>query len=255
MLASMYTATLSGGVAGGIVIAGLITIAHEWRMIYYVAIALVGSMTVLLFFTMPETSYIRQTALVASEYDEPSSGNKNKNTNDKACIGYLESGQEIIPQKYTFLQNLRCYQGPFTKEPILKMFFRPIGLLLLPPVLWATLVMSVTVGFLVAIASNFASAFATTYGFKPYQAGLCFISAIIGSLVGIAFGGRLTDWVAEYLTKRNDGIREPEMRLPAIAISIVTAPVSLVLYGAGINNQLHWMVPTLGLGLCGCDRS
>ena len=88
----MYTATLSGGVAGGIVIGGLITIAHEWRTIYYVAIALVGSMTVLLFFTMPETSYIRQTALVASEYDEPSSGNKHKNTDDKACVGYLESG-------------------------------------------------------------------------------------------------------------------------------------------------------------------
>jgi hypothetical protein len=40
------------------------------------------------------------------------------------------------------------------------------------------------------------------------------------------------------------------MRLPSIAISAVTAPLALVLYGVGIGQKLHWMVPTLGLGLC-----
>ena len=34
MFDSLYTAALSMGVAGGIVIAGLITIKNDWRVIY-----------------------------------------------------------------------------------------------------------------------------------------------------------------------------------------------------------------------------
>jgi hypothetical protein len=55
--------------------------------------------------------------------------------------------------------------------------------------------------------------------------------------------------VANYFTVRNRGIREPEFRLPAIAISVITAPLGLVLYGAGLQYKLHFMVPIVGLGL------
>jgi hypothetical protein len=123
-------------------------------------------------------------------------------------------------------------------------------LLMLPPVLWATLVMAITIGFIVAISSNFAAAFAATYGFASWQSGLCFISSVIGSLVGILGGGYVSDLTANFFTARNGGIREPEMRLPAIELGLITAPLSLVLDGVGINNRLHWIMPTLGLGFC-----
>jgi hypothetical protein len=108
--------------------------------------------------------------------------------------------------------------------------------------------MSVTIGFLVAISSNFATAFSTTYGFTAWQSGLCFISGFLFTMAGIFGGGMLSDWVADYFTKRNNGIREPEMRLPAVTIGLVCSPLGLILYGLGIEKQLHWIVPTLGLG-------
>ncbi|KAK4233441.1 hypothetical protein C8A03DRAFT_38848 [Achaetomium macrosporum] len=46
---------------------------------------------------------------------------------------------------------------------------------------------------------------------------------------------------------RNGGVRQPEMRLPAMIPCLVTAPLALVLYGVGIGQRLHWMAPTLGL--------
>jgi hypothetical protein len=110
--------------------------------------------------------------------------------------------------------------------------------------------MAVTIGFLVAVTSNVAPAFSTAYNFKTWQTGLCFISAFIGSLIAIFFGGRVTDMVADWFTRRNGGVREPEMRLPAIAMSVISAPLSLILYGMGIQYQWHWIVPTIGLGLC-----
>jgi MFS family permease len=109
--------------------------------------------------------------------------------------------------------------------------------------------MSVTIGFIVAVTSNVATAFSTAYGFEAWQSGLCFFAAIIGSLLGIVFGGHFSDWVADYFTRRNDGIREPEMRLPAIMIGAITGPLALALYGCGIHWKMHWIVPTLGIGL------
>jgi hypothetical protein len=62
---------------------------------------------------------------------------------------------------------------------------------------------------------------------------------LIGAFVGIFSGGHLSDWIIDIQTRRNGGIREPEMRLPAIGISVITAPFALILYGIGINNKLH----------------
>jgi MFS family permease len=106
-----------------------------------------------------------------------------------------------------------------------------------------------TIGFLVAITSNFAPAFETAYGFKPWHSGLCFIAALIGAFIGIFVGGHFSDWIADRQTERNGDVREREMRLPAILVSVVIAPLALILYGVGIQYKLHWICPTIALGL------
>jgi hypothetical protein len=209
---------------------------------------LIGCCTILIFFTLPETEFRRSRA-AANEVEEETIETEPKDEGD-AEIAHSEVASVPRPKRRTWVQELRIFTGSYTDESLLKLFIRPIVLLTLPPVLWATLVMSVTIGFLVAITSNFASAFSTVYGFKTYQTGLCFISSLIASLIGVFFGGHLSDMIADYFTRRNGGIREPEMRLPAMMVSLITGPLALVLYGVGIGKALHWIVPTIGLGLC-----
>lgn len=168
----------------------------------------------------------------------------------QAEVASTSQPSQRFPPKRTYWQSLTLFSGIHTQESTLKLFFRPVILLTLPPVLWATLMMSVTIGFLVAITSNFAVAFNTLYGFEAWQSGLCFIACPVGAGIGAFFGGRFSDIVADFLTRRNNGIRHPEMRLPAVSISLITAPLALVLYGVGIDKGLHWIVPTIGLGLC-----
>lgn len=236
---------LSLGVAGGLIVDGLISIAHPWRVDYYITIALIGAILILIFFTFPETAYIRT-------HDDTPSGAIHKG-DDKTFAhdeSHLDTDHSVNPpKKMSYAQSLRLFNGIYTQDPLSSMILRPFVLILLPPVLWASLVMAVTIGFLVAVTSNVAAAFATAYGFAAWQSGLCFISSFIGSVIGIACGGQITDYVADFFTKRNHGIREPEMRLPAIAISVITAPLATVLYGVGIQYSLHWIVPTIGLGL------
>lgn len=273
---SIYTCALSAGVAGGIIISGLVTINHDWRYIYWVSVSLIGACVVLVYFTFPETYYKRDasvagaaTALdpeILEDVHLRGEGEIHNKEHDKEIprLSHDENRQspnnvlkpedsmasgDCIPEKKSYIQSLALWTGTYTSETLAKLIIRPVVLLVLPPVLWATLVMSVTIGFLVAITSNFASAFESAYGFEPWQAGLCFISGLVGNFIGIFAGGKMSDMVADFFTKRNNGIREPEMRLPAILISLITGPLALLLYGAGIDRNLHWMCPTVGLGL------
>lgn len=224
----------------------LITIQNTWRTIYYVGSALIGTLLVVVFFTFPETCYIRN---ITSSSTGSEAGFPDEKTG--ASVEFVENGASpSIPKRKTYLQELKFSGKTYTNESLLHLFLRPIALVVLPAVLWGSLVMSVTIGFLVAVSSNVAPAYATAYGFEAWQTGLCFIAAIIGSLIGIFAGGHLSDRVTDWFTKRAEGLREPEMRLPAIAISLVTTPLGLILFGVGIQNKLHWICPTVGLGLC-----
>jgi hypothetical protein len=79
---------------------------------------------------------------------------------------------------------------------------------------------------------------------------------LIADAVIVPAGGLVGEAVANYFTIRNGGIREPEHRLPAIAISLITAPLGLLLYGAGLQYKMSFMVPVVGLSLCKCfDKS
>lgn len=246
-ITAMYNASLNLGVVIGAIIDGFIVKYHPWRYIYYTAIALIGALTLVVYVTFPETAYRRnldatERVLQHAVADEKGDAvvNEDVETQGRLPVTHRE--------KSYWIQSLKLYHGTYTEEPLWNMAIRPVMLLALPPVLWATLVMSVTIGFIVAITSNVSPAFNTAYGFEPWQAGLCFFAGLIGALLGIALGGHFSDWVADQFTKRNGGIREPEMRLPAIMIGLITGPLALALYGCGIKWKLHWIVPTLGIG-------
>lgn len=255
----------------------VIVLHHNWRLIYDVASGFIGLVLLLAFFAFPETAFIRSNVLVEgsgeTEQAETSSsrldpaldvekgGLEETETNKiqpgaaAAAAAAGSTSRRIINNgihKKSYLEHLKLFSGTYTSEPFYTILLRPLGLICLPPVLWSALVQSVTIGFLVAVTSNVELAFSTSYNFRPWQVGLCFLSAVVGSIVGIPAGGQLGDWVADYLTKRNGGIREPEMRLPAMVPSLIMTPLALVLYGVGIGKRLHWMCPTVGLGLCEC---
>ncbi|KAL0938790.1 uncharacterized protein CTRU02_205400 [Colletotrichum truncatum] len=244
---ALYTSFLSAGVGFGLVISGLITVNNDWRVIYQVSAALIGVVLALAFFTFPETAYDRDDATNWNRL-ESIGGSKPGSTRSESEL-VSQPARSTLSQKNSYLSSLKIFHKTMTEESLLKLFLRPLGLIILPPVLWAALVQALAVGFLVAVSSNISSAFNTTYGFDAWQIGLCFVSGIIGALLGIPAGGHLGDKIADWFTRRNGGIRYPEMRLPGMVISMITTPLALVLYGVGIENQLHWICPTIGLGL------
>lgn len=229
---------------------------------YEVACAFIGLILVVAFFFFPETAFNREERLTPGSQDHhrldhdttsssgPATGTDKLSEKDFHADVEHASNSDVLPRRKSYLELLKLFNGTYTTEPLHKIFLRPLGLICLPPVLWSALVESVTIGFVVAVTSNVDTAFEATYGFASWQVGLCFIAAVIGSMIGIPAGGWLGDKVADYFTRRNGGIREPEMRLPAMIFSLISTPLALILYGVGIQHKLHWICPTVGLGLC-----
>lgn len=100
------------------------------------------------------------------------------------------------------------------------------------------------------MTTSSARAFSIVYGWSAWQYGLVYLATIIGAIISIFGGGWLSDKIADWLTRRNNGMREPEMRLPTLTLPLILCPLGISLYGVGIGQSLPWIVPVLGLGFC-----
>ena len=247
----------------GILITGFVANNHSWRIVNYIVAGMTGALVLAVFFTMPETAFHRKSddmqdncpADKGDTLDETDADSKLAREVSNIDLEHVETrGQDQIYKKEGYLSRLRVFRPALTQESLVKMFTRPFPLLLVPDVLWATLVMSVSIGTFVALANNFASAFAMEYGFNSGQLGLVFLAVTVGSITGIWGGGWLSDFVAGWLTRRNNGIREPEMRLPTIVLSMLAMPVGCMLYAVGLAHHMHWIVSTIGIALGKCSK-
>jgi hypothetical protein len=220
-------------------VSALMSISQNWRAFHYLCAALVLTTTLLIFFTMPETAFQRAV------------GREDEETDEKvATVSEMERAEVPTPAKKSFIQRMAFNRSPLTHESIWKIIIRPVLVLFLPPVFWSTVSFGIGVGIFVVMGTTAATAFSEVYHFTVWQVGLVWIGGIVGNMLGIPFGGYFSDWVANRATSKNGGVREPEMRLPAVSIAMVTYPASLLLYGLGINYKAHWIVPTLGIFLC-----
>lgn len=71
------------------------------------------------------------------------------------------------------------------------------------------------------------------------NSGLIAVASFIGYLLALPFTFT-SDRLAAYRTKRNNGIREAEMRLPVLFPVLLLAPAGLIVYGFTAQRNLHW---------------
>lgn len=128
-------------------------------------------------------------------------------------------------------------------------FLRPFILVTYPTVLWACLVYGASLGWNVILGATVAQLFAGQYGFDSQAQGLVFLSPFVGSLVGSWLCGSLSDSIANYFTKKNEGIREPEMRLPVCIVATILTFLGALMSGLTYHYNTHWAGPVVGYGV------
>jgi MFS family permease len=138
----MYHFAAVSGASIGIIICGIITRNNSWRAIYWAGASLIGFLIILIIFTIPETAYNRS-------YDDSDEGPV---LEDKKNPYRLSTS--LLSKKKSYWQTISLFTGEiYTQDSLWKMFTRPFGLILLPPVLWATLVKAVLLGSAMGVLS------------------------------------------------------------------------------------------------------
>lgn len=79
---------------------------------------------------------------------------------------------------------------------------------------------------------------APPYNWSSQAVGFTNFATLAGIIIGLATSGPLSDWISIRATKKNGGIREPEMRLPTMIPYVIIAVLGNFMVAFGY--QYHW---------------
>jgi hypothetical protein len=126
------------------------------------------------------------------------------------------------------------YEGNFFTE-----LWLPWHLSLFPIVEFSAFVVSWSASSFLTVNLTQSQVFAAPpYNFTSTKIGFFNFAILIGALIGLCTAGPLSDIIAARLTKRNRGIREPEMRLLAMVPYVILMIIGNVVVAVGY--QYHW---------------
>lgn len=190
---------------------------------------------------------VQEKAGVASSASEKSSSSSSEPSN-------LEAGGAlgVVPpeKKHTYLQSIKVYNGRFTDESLLRSFITPWSAFLLPAVSWT----AYTYGCSVAFSASFSVSLAQIFSKPPYrftasQTGLTVLSSFVGAFLGNVIPGPLSDWLVKYMSRKNNGVYEPEFRNVLCLPGLISGLIGLWGFGWSLEAHAHWMVPVFFFGL------
>jgi MFS family permease len=240
-LVAIYGLSVLGGNELGPMFSGFIVQALGMSWAFWIVTMFVGANIICMFFFMPETKFTgpRPEPFQASRAGEES------DLKDQVVVEELSP----VPKK-TFVEELKFWNSGDPNVNLLHVFFRPFVLLAYPTVVWSCLIYGMALSWNVILGASVAQLFTPPpYGFNSNAQGLFFLSPFIGSLFGVFFSGPGGDWVATFFTKRNNGIREPEMRLPTCLLAAFFTFFGALWFGLSYERQMHWAMPLVGAGI------
>ncbi|KAL1898595.1 hypothetical protein Sste5346_003499 [Sporothrix stenoceras] len=263
---ALWHVSLSAGNSLGQVIASQIVAHQSYIWAYRYAVIVTSVYAIVFFFLVPETAYNRSKALEIDIDNDVSSSdgeqvdekqtapvsstvvNKQSATSDDGESGRPASTSNDQPESY--LQSLRLYRGRFSRESYIRSLLSPFATLLLPGVAWAAYCYACTVAFSIATSLSLSSIFgAAPYNFSTGNIGLTVLSPFVGDLLGNLVPGPVTDWLAVKLSRRNNGVYEPEFRIILCIPAFLANLAGYWGFGLAVHNKIHWFAPVFFFGL------
>lgn len=130
------------------------------------------------------------------------------------------------------------FEGNFFFE-----LYMPWKLFFFPIVEFAAFVVSWSASSFLTLNLTQSEVFAAPpYTFTSTSIGFMNFAILIGQMIGLFTAGPLSDAIAARLTKRNRGIREPEMRLLTMVPYVILMIIGNVIVAVGYERAWDWKV-------------
>lgn len=251
-MVSLYGLSVLGGNELGPTLSAFIIQYLGMKRAFYIVAMFLGLTLLTMIFGMPETKFagnrpviIPRSAMVAPE---TISEEEVHVKHDEWQSSNIDTPDEIQPRSWW--NEVTRLPRPDPKVKIVHAFLRPFVLMAYPTVLWSCLIYGMALGWNVIIGCLLAQLFVPPpYEFNSAAQGLVFLSPLVGSIIGTHLCGPVGDQVANYLARKGNGVREPEMRLPVCAIAAALTLVGGIATGIMFEHQVRWIGPVIGLGV------
>jgi hypothetical protein len=163
-------------------------------------------MLLLVILFMPETAFLRQGALNI----DTSGRNLDIGVVEKESIEHIEEHPAVSDAtalKASYTRELLPWSGHWDHVSFWRTLLRPFVMILSPIVMWATLLFTVCISWLVLISITLSQIFsAPPYNFSVSAVGATNVSSFVASVLATFVAGAIIDGVAKYMSKRNHGI-------------------------------------------------
>jgi hypothetical protein len=164
-------------------------------------------MLIFVFFFMPESAFLRRDALnidTSAHNVETDMSEKEKTVEriEDRPLNHTTSSEPLHP----YVRTLMPWSGYWNHVSFWRTFLRPFVMLASPVVLWATLLFTICISWLVLISITLSQIFsAPPYSFSVSAVGATNVSSFIASLLATLVAGPIIDGVAKLMSKRNNG--------------------------------------------------
>lgn len=237
----------------GPIISGAVAQRTSWRWFFWACTIAQAINLVCLLIMSPETRRVGMephSSQDAPAFESPSdSGDAEKNEYKEQIESY-SAPINITPECLGHGKPIRDQFGIFhpidrqALRQILQYFIIPVEIFFFPIIFWAAMSMGAAANALLCVNLLQSQALsAPPYNFSPQNVGFANFALVAGGIAGLSIAGPWSDWVAMRATKKNGGIREPEMRLPSLIPFIAATVVGMVVSslhegGSPINSVL-----------------
>ncbi|KAI1910438.1 hypothetical protein LOZ12_004658 [Ophidiomyces ophidiicola] len=251
---SLYIFTMYAGSYLGPVAAGYIADSQGWRWCFRYLAIFFGVLLVLQIFTMEESIFRRPPT--PSEIADESVLEDKMQAVEKGpdTLHVTESASSAPPPPKSYWQRMGLWNTTYSDpRPLWLVALSPFFLLTYPAVMWGGLVYGIQIMWLSLITVTQSATFsAPPYNFSITNVGNTNFAAFIGGILGMFWGGSVSDWCILRLSRRNKGIMEPEFRLWTMLIPAILNTGGLLMYGLGSLYGVHWILPAgFGMALIG----
>lgn len=236
---TLYWCSYMGSLMVGPIISGSMALHVGWRNFWWLYVATIVASLIMVIFMFPETKWhrlhpdeIMKNAVADGNTSDPAFDEKKP----VAASEPLEDAAKIESDPNPLAREQTADRDPFlgrgtpskqqwkifqpNKNPfatIINDLWIPWKLFAFPIVEFSAFVVSWSCSSFLTINLTQAQNFAyPPYTYSSQNIGFMNFAILIGALIGLATNGYLSDWVSDRATRKNRGIREPEMRLPAL---------------------------------------
>jgi MFS family permease len=236
---SIYTFFLAAGSSCGPIVNGWVGQKLTLQWYWWLCAIAAGINLLAAIFLLPETNYQRNLHIDSTESLHPISDTV-----------YPIQNMDTTGDGMTFTKIIAFHKPSLPISSLPKIFFRPFPLIAVPAVFWAVITYGNFLAWVVAADIQKSVFFPQPpYLFSLGATGSTSVASFLGIGAGALAGGFISDKIAQRSTRRNNGIREPEHRLPALLPAAIASPLGCILFGLTFAHDTLWIGPCCGLFL------